>query len=174
VENRGMQPFFPDTPGLLEQLDAGMAHLLTLLVTPAGCGKSTLLRRWVATRNWPVVWVALDASDNDLACFVRHLFTASQLLDPDTMLLPGSEASAPQDSLTEWLNALAVLDDDLALILDGYERIESPVVHEAVARILDYPPPHLHLFIASRAEPPLPLPRLRVRRQLLQLFKTRR
>jgi LuxR family maltose regulon positive regulatory protein len=169
-----MQPLFPVTPALLEQLDAGMAHLLTLLVAPAGYGKSALLRCWAATRNWPVAWVALQTGDNDLACFVRHLVTASGVLDPDLPLLPGREAPAPQDNLTEWLNALAVMREDFALILDGYERIESPVAHEAVARILDHPPPHLHLFIASRVEPRLPLPRLRVRRQLLQVFENRR
>jgi ATP/maltotriose-dependent transcriptional regulator MalT len=173
MQVRDMQPLFPVTPALLEQLDGGMTHLLTLLVAPAGSGKSALLRCWAATRNWPVAWVALQTGDNDLACLVRHLVTASEVLDPNMRLLPGRKTPAPQDSLTEWLNALAVMREDFALILDGYERIESLVAHQAVGRILDYPPPRLHLFIASRAEPPLPLPRLRVRRQLLQVFKNR-
>jgi LuxR family maltose regulon positive regulatory protein len=166
-----MQPLFPITAALLAQLDAGMAHLLTLFVAPAGHGKSALLRCWAATCNWPVAWVSLQMGDNDLACFVRHLVTASEVLNPDMLLLPGREALAPQDNFTEWLNALAIMREDFALILDGYERIESPVAHEAVARILDHPPPHLHLYIASQVEPPLPLPRLRVRRQLLQVFE---
>jgi LuxR family maltose regulon positive regulatory protein len=163
-----------DSPCLLEQLDAGMAHLVTLLVAPAGSGKSALLHRWIVARDWPVAWVALDAGDDDPARFVQHLAAASQALVPGlaAALLPGLGAGGPeavQDALYTWLNALAGRDGDFCLILDGYEQIDAPAVHQVVAHILDHPPPRLHLFIAARAEPPLPLPRLRVRRQLLEV-----
>jgi LuxR family maltose regulon positive regulatory protein len=164
-----MRPPLLDTAALLEQLDAGMSHLLTLLVAPTGYGKSALLHRWVAAHDWPVIWIALEVCDNDLTCFVQHLITASEAIVPGIPWLRAGEALTVQDCLTEWLNALAGLEGDFVLILDGYERIEAPAVHEAVVRMLDHPPPHLHLFIAARAEPPLQLPRLRVRRQLLQV-----
>jgi LuxR family maltose regulon positive regulatory protein len=163
-----------DIPALLHQLDAGMAYRLTLLVAPAGYGKSALLRRWVATRDWPVAWVALQAGDDDLARFLRHLVTASQAIEPGIAgtilpILGVGDAGPLHDGLAAWLNALAVLDRDFALVLDGYERIGSASVHGAVAQMLDYPPLAMHLYIASRGEPPLQLPRLRVRRQLLQV-----
>jgi LuxR family maltose regulon positive regulatory protein len=163
-----------DVPAVLEQLDAGMAHRLTLLVAPAGYGKSALLHRWAAARDWPVAWVELGAGDDESARFLRHLVGASQTFAPDLArtilpLLRSGEAWALQDGLAVWLNALVVRDQDFALVLDGYEWIENPDVHELVAQMLDYPPPAMHVFIASQVEPPLPLPRLRVRRQLLEI-----
>jgi LuxR family maltose regulon positive regulatory protein len=165
---------------LLQQLDAGMDHLLTLVVAPAGAGKSTLLRRWLAARGWPAAWVALDVADNQPARFVQHLAAASRAMAPElaevvalarrTAAGPlAGEPAAAEDALAAWLNAAAGLEQDFCLVLDGYERIEAPAVHDAVRLLLDYPPPHMHLYIAARAEPPLQLPRLRVRRQLLEV-----
>jgi LuxR family maltose regulon positive regulatory protein len=169
-----MHPPLAQTQALFEQLDTGMARLLTLVVGPAGSGKSALLREWVADRRWPVAWVALETSDDDPDRFVLHLVAASQAVAPGIAreVLPGQDTAGPwalQDAFAGWLNALATLDIDFCLILDGYQQIQEPAVHDMVARMLDYPPPHLHVYLASRVEPPLPLPRLRVRRQLLEV-----
>jgi LuxR family maltose regulon positive regulatory protein len=162
------------TQSLLEQLDAGMSYLLTLVIGPTRSGKSALLSEWVAARGWPVAWVALEVEDNEPGHFLRHLVAASQALEPEIARagLPRPEPGAPwamQDGLAAWLNALAALEGEFCLILDGYERIQAPAVRDLVARMLDYPPPHLHVCLASQVEPPLPLARLRVRRQLLEV-----
>jgi LuxR family maltose regulon positive regulatory protein len=175
---------------LFRQLDAGMSCRLTLIAAPAGAGKSALLRRWLHARERPAAWVELDAADNVPAHFVRHLVAASRhllapssqasdllaptMLAPDHNPAPGTGRDteallATQDALAAWLNALASLEQEFCLVLDGYERVTAPPVHDAVRLMLDYPPPHMHLFITTRTEPPLQLPRLRVRRQLMEV-----
>jgi LuxR family maltose regulon positive regulatory protein len=172
---------------LFRQLDAGMSCRLTLLVAPPGAGKSDLLRRWLAARGWPAAWLELDAADNVPARFVQHLAFATQhllapslapdLLPPDLLasdLLaqdhnPAPDPAGVDGAFAAWLNALADLEGDFCLVLDSYEQIQSAGVHSAVRLMLDHPPPHIHLYIATRTEPPLQLPRLRVRRQLVEM-----
>jgi LuxR family maltose regulon positive regulatory protein len=168
-----MHPQLRGTPTLLEQLDVGMAYALTLLVAPAGAGKTALLRDWLADRGWPVAWVALEEADNAPICFLMRLAAACQPHLPGiagtVLACPGSETADPEDGLAGWLNALASREEELVMVLDGYEQIAAPAVHALVARMLDYPPPCIHLFLTSRTEPPLPLPRLRVCRQLFEV-----
>lgn len=155
----------------LERLDKGMAYRLTLLVAPKGSGKSTLLRQWVAARNWPVAWVALKTDHNTSARFLLDLIKALRGIEPKVeAILPRlRDGEALEDILIELINALTAVPDDFALILDDYHVIEAPLVHAVVEAMLEYPPPQMHMVIAARREPPLPLSRLRVRRQLLRL-----
>jgi LuxR family maltose regulon positive regulatory protein len=171
MDNYPVPQAVPGLPTALQQLDMGMAHLLTLLMGPRGCGKTTLLRRWTASRSWPAAWVALRADDNMPPRFLQHLVAATQPLAPGLLLLDGESV---QDGLIEWLNALAAVPEEFALILDDYDAITAPPVHQCVKTVLDCPPSRLHLFIAARTEPPLPVPRLRVRRQLLEVRLTGR
>jgi LuxR family maltose regulon positive regulatory protein len=184
------------------QLDAGMTHRLTVVLARNSASSSSLVRRWLDARDWPAIWVTLDAADNGPAHFVQHLVAASrQLLTPDHNPEPGPCLRAPDhnpasgrsgatvrgknaphqdaahsvavdDIFAAWLNDMAELERDFCLVLDGYERVEAPAVHAAVRRLLDYPPPHMHVYIVTQAKPPLQLPRLRVRRQLLELRLT--
>jgi LuxR family maltose regulon positive regulatory protein len=159
--------------GWLEQLDAGMGYALTLLVAPTGAGKTALVRDWLATSGWPAAWLTLEEADNTPGRFLLRLVAACQPHLPGIAgsVLPclGGERGVVEDGLAAWLNALAAREEVLVVVLDRYEQIVAPAVHTLVARMLDYPPPCLHLFLTSRAVPPLPLPRLRVRRQLLEV-----
>ena len=80
-----------------------------------------------------------------------------------------TEAFNLEESTIELLNALTIEPCDCFLILDDYHIIDNAQIHAAVSLLLDYQPPKMHLVIASRSEPPLPIPRLRVRRQLIEL-----
>lgn len=120
-----------------------------------------------------VGWLCLDADDNDLATFLRYLIAALQ------RALPGVGASTLrllQPPLPPLRTLLAPLLNDLArqqtpslLVLDDYHTIREPAIHAAMGLIVEQLPPSLHLVISSRDDPPLPLARLRARRQLLEL-----
>jgi LuxR family maltose regulon positive regulatory protein len=167
-------------PRLTARLSAGLSGPLTLVVAPAGFGKTTLLADWRAAQqedadgaSWPVAWLALDAGDNDLVRFLRYLIAALHALDirVGDGVLAGLRAPQPpvEALLTLLVNDLAALPDDVILVLDDYHAIEHPDVHSALTFLLDHLPPRLHLVLATRVEPPLPLARLRARGQLSEL-----
>jgi LuxR family transcriptional regulator, maltose regulon positive regulatory protein len=163
---------------LADQLDGTLnpGHRLTLVSAPAGFGKTTLLSDWI-TRLPPhqhrVGWLSLDDGDNALPRFLTHLWAALSRagLDLDPAALQGAPASA---TLTAVLNELVRAGKDRPgshwlLVLDDYHVIEAPEVHDAVTFLLDHVPDDLHLLVATRSDPPLPLSRLRSRGQLTEL-----
>jgi LuxR family maltose regulon positive regulatory protein len=155
-------------------LDAGLADARLILVSaPAGYGKTTLLADWLAGSRIPAGWVSLDATDNDPARFFRYLLAAARAAVVDSPeSVSGFIRPPPEQSdaaLSEIINLLTCAPGDVVLVLDDYHTITSPVVHQSVASLLDHLPPQAHLAIATRADPPLPLARLRARAELLEL-----
>ncbi|MEO0374462.1 MAG: LuxR C-terminal-related transcriptional regulator [Cyanobacteria bacterium P01_A01_bin.17] len=152
-------------PRLLERINSKCK--LTLISAPAGFGKTTLLAEWgaaVPTRR--AAWVSLDQSDNDPAVFWSYLIAALQKIQPGLGLRSQSILQSPQPPpiesiLMTLLNELTAAEADIALILDDYHRIETPAIHRGIGFLLNHLPPHVHLIIASRADPPLSLARLR-------------
>jgi LuxR family maltose regulon positive regulatory protein len=124
--------------------------------------------------------VSLALEDNQPERFLADLATGlSAVVDqpPESPNGGGGELHITEDSfqliedrVTGLINELAGAPEDFALVLDDYQAITSPAVHEAVQLLLDYMPPQMHLFIASTSEPPLQLARLRVRRQMIDLI----
>ncbi len=155
----------------MKRLDACIDCRLALVVAPAASGKTTLLRRWAKECSWPVAWVTLEAADNTPRRFLKDLLAAVQAIGvtADTMQTNGLGEATIAETMVDLINAIVETKEDWALVLDSYEVIEAPEIHEGVRLLLDYLPPRMHVVIASRAEPPLQLPRLRVRRQLLEL-----
>ena len=158
----------------LTQRAQGELPALILVSAPAGFGKTTLLADLVAQRNpsRQAAWLSLDRGDNDPAVFWQYVIAAVQSAAPDVGAaavdqLRGGNALASVAPLL--LNDIARLDVDFLLILDDYHVIESPDVHEAITYLLEHAPPQLHLVLAARADPPLPLARLRARGELLEL-----
>ncbi|MBN2393451.1 MAG: AAA family ATPase [Anaerolineae bacterium] len=162
---------------LRQALDAG--HKLTLISAPAGFGKSTLLSDCASKCGVPVGWLSLDEDDNDAARFWTYVVAALQ-----TALRTDTEAEFGQDTLellqlpqsphtptilTTLLNELADLPTQIILVLDDYHVIHTPAIREGVAFLLDHQPPQLHLALSTRADPPLPLARLRARRRLTEI-----
>lgn len=161
-------------PRLLERLAGGLAARLILISAPAGAGKTTLLSEWLGCCDCLSAWVSLDGADNDPARFFGYVMAAVESVapgsaEPERSLL-GLPQSPPLASLLAmWMNRLCALDRPLVLVLDDYHVIEAPAVHDAVAFVLDNLPPQVHLAIATRADPPLPLARWRARGHLLEL-----
>jgi LuxR family maltose regulon positive regulatory protein len=170
-------------PRLLARLDEGMrqGRRLTLVVAPPGWGKTTLLSAWLdslagdlAGLAPAVAWVSLDPGDNDPLRFWTYVCSALSAAYPDlTGLLPLLQAPQPppmESLLTALLNAVATPSAPPALlVLDDYHAIDAPAIHQALAFLIEHLPPHLHLVLAGRADPPLPLGRLRARGALTEL-----
>ncbi|TAK36412.1 MAG: tetratricopeptide repeat protein [Chloroflexota bacterium] len=171
------RPELVTRPRLLERLLKGLQGKLTVLSAPAGFGKTTLLGQWSLHSQYPVAWVSLDPADNDPIRFWAYLIAALQTLHPglgDTALtlLRSSQRSRPRSFLTVLANEMAAVPDEIVLILDDYQVIKDQTIHDGLSFLLDHLPPRLHLVVATRADPPLPLARLRGRDQLTELKST--
>jgi ATP/maltotriose-dependent transcriptional regulator MalT len=163
-------------PRLIDRLSLQAEPALTLVSAPAGFGKTTLLAEWLAA-VWAggrrVAWLSLDRSDNDPALFWTYLIGALQTAadgvgGPALTLLRSPER--PMESvLATLLNELSTLPDDVVLVLDDYHVIDAREVQDGMAFLLEHLPAQLHLVIAGRADPALPLARLRARGELVEL-----
>jgi ATP/maltotriose-dependent transcriptional regulator MalT len=159
---------------LLQRLDRGMARELTLVCAPAGFGKTSLLGDWGRHARRTVAWLSLDAGDDDPVRFWRYVAAAldgagtavGERLGP---LLRGPQPASLEAVVTALVNQLAAGSEETALVLDDYHLIQAPAVHDSLALLLERLPPQLRLVVASRADPPLPLARLRARGQLAEL-----
>jgi len=162
---------------LSERLEEGLERKLTLVSAPAGFGKSTLLSSWISELSddgRPVAWLSLDPADNDPGRFWRYFVTAVDQIQPGSgetaLALLGSPQAPPIETiLTIILNELGDLSVDAVLALDDYHLIESQAIHEALAFLIEHLPPRMHLVIATRADPPLPLSKVRARGELNEL-----
>lgn len=160
-------------PRLIETLNHGLARgaRLSLIAAPAGYGKTTLARDWIASLDRRAAWFSLDESDNDPARFFAYLAAALQSIDaslePDRPAI--ATPSVAETFMTSLINALSLAAEPLVLVLDDYHLIEHPAIHNGLAFLFEHQPQPLHLVIATRADPPLPLSRLRGRGQLTEL-----
>ena len=168
------RPDLVSRPRLLEQLDAGLSARLILLSGPAGFGKTTLLAEWLGSRRLTACWLSLDPSDNSPATFLSYLLAALRIALPhlgEELLSPLRSSQPPpwEAVLPVLLNELSSAPDGLILVLDDLHVITSPSINAAVAFLLDNLPPQIHLVIATRADPVVPLARLRSRGQLVEI-----
>ena len=167
-------------PRLSERLDRGTASKLTLVSAPAGFGKTTLLTEWLAAGpDGPAgerlaAWLSLDRADNDPASFWTYVIAALRTVasgvgESALALLQAPRPPPIETVLTALLNDLGATADDIVLVLDDYHVIDAREVQDAMAFLLDHLPPWLHVVIASRADPALPLARWRARGELVEI-----
>ena len=163
-------------PRLIEQLNDGLAKgcKLTLISAPAGFGKSTLVSEWIAACEQPVAWLSLDERDNDPASFISYLVAALQTLHAGIgagmmAALQSSQLLQFETILTSLLNEISSLPEEFLLVLDDYHALDSQPVDQVLTFLIEHQPPQMHLVIATREDPGLPLARLRVRGQMAEL-----
>lgn len=157
---------FPTEPGSMPRL--------ALVAAPAGFGKTTLLTQWLAAADARVAWLSLAAGDGGLRRFLAHLVAALQVSSPEVgaeaMSLLGSEGAVrAEDVLVGLIDDLDALPGPTVIALDDYHVVDAVEVHEAVTFLLDNLPPQVTLAMTTRADPPLPLSRLRARGELLEI-----
>jgi LuxR family transcriptional regulator, maltose regulon positive regulatory protein len=163
-------------PRLRERLNRGDEAALTLVSAPAGFGKTTVLTEWLTSlpaEERSVAWLSLDQRDNDPAVFWTYLVAALRTAAPEvgagSLALLQSPQPPADAVLATLVNELAAIPGDVVLVLDDYHVIESPEVQDGMAFLVEHLPPQVHLVIAARADPALPLPRLRGRGELVEL-----
>jgi LuxR family maltose regulon positive regulatory protein len=169
---------------LVERLDTGLHRKLTLVSAPAGFGKTTLVGDWVnrlrskaANKDRPgcgAAWLSLDHDDNDPARFLAYLIASSRTIEGNLGRGALSALQSPQPPpaetvVTALINEIAALPDRIVLVLDDYHLIEAQAIHDTLTFLLWHLPPQMHVIIATREDPPLPLARLRAQGQLTEL-----
>jgi LuxR family maltose regulon positive regulatory protein len=161
-------------PRLVDRLAQAHEGELTLVCAPAGFGKTALVADWARRDPRPVAWLSLDDADNDPARFWRHMAAALDTVRPGVAqqvaaLLQGLQPTSFEAVVTALVNELAGRANEVVLLLDDYHLIDAAPIHASVRFLLEHLPPQLRLVLASRADPPLPLARLRARGQLTEL-----
>ncbi len=164
-------------PRLTERLSRGVESKLTLISAPAGFGKTSLLAEWLASApagSRSVAWLSLDRADNQPAVFWTYLITALRTAAPDVgatalALLQGSQPPPIEPILATLLNELGALPNDLVLVLDDDHVVDAHDIGDGMTYLLEHLPPRIHLVIATRADPALPLGRLRARGELVEI-----
>jgi ATP/maltotriose-dependent transcriptional regulator MalT len=175
--SRGARRGLVPRPRLSERLDRGAASKLVLVSAPAGFGKTTLLTEWLAAGpagQRAAAWLSLDRGDNDPVSFWTYVIAALRTAAPGVgegalALLQASRPPPVQTVLTVLLNELRGAAADIVLVLDDYHVIDASDVQDAMAFLLDHLPPQLHVVIASRTDPALPLARWRARGELAEI-----
>jgi LuxR family transcriptional regulator, maltose regulon positive regulatory protein len=161
-------------PRLMTQLSAGLACPLTLIAAPTGFGKTTLLCEWLADNDCRASWLSLDEGDDDPARFWSYVIASLEAISPgigeDALaLLEAPQPMAMEAILTGLINALDALPTDCVLVLDDYHVIENDQIHRALTLLINHLPAQMHVFLTTRADPPLPLARWRARGQLNEI-----
>src|SRR2546427_5177900 len=162
-----LRPNVVSRPRLLERLNEGLHRKLTLISAPAGFGKTTLVSEWVVGCQRPAAWLSLDEGDNDPTRFLTYLVAALQTIaatigEGVVGVLQSPQPPPTEAILTALLNDITTIKDQFVLVFDDYHVIDAKPIDHALTFLLDHLPPHMHLVIATREDPPLPLARLRV------------
>ncbi len=165
-------------PRLVERLNAGIqdGRRVLLVSAAAGFGKTTLVSAWITEEQLrpSVAWVSLDEGDNDPIRFLAYLIAALQQvhteIGADVLPVLQSPQPAPWTELVvQLINQIAFMGKPVVLVLDDYHLITAPAVHQAAMMLIEHQPNHMHTVIITREDPPLPLPKMRVRGQVTEI-----
>ena len=161
-------------PRLIDRLNDSLHRKLILISASAGFGKTTLVSEWLAGCKQQAAWLSLEDGDNDPTIFLTYLVAALQTIAANIgegllAVLQSPQPPAAKTIMTALLNEITAIKDDFFLVLDDYHVIEAKPIDDVLTFLLEHLPPQMHLVIATREDPPLPLARLRVRGQLIEL-----
>lgn len=161
-------------PRLSDLITTGLDKALILLSAPAGYGKTTLMSSWLKEKGIPFAWLSLDGGDNDPIRFLQYLLAALETIasgieDDLSGILQGIQPAQFENVINLLVNKLASCSDPFVLVLDDFHVLHSEEVLKMLLYLLEHLPPPMHLAILTRNDPLLPLSRLRVRGQLLDI-----
>jgi LuxR family maltose regulon positive regulatory protein len=161
-------------PRLIDVLNNGLDKTVILVSAPAGYGKTTLVSKWLKDTGAASAWLSLDAGDNDPKRFLQYLLTAIQSGIPGVghdlrEMLQSAQPAQNEDVINRLANELAAIPSPFVLVLDDFHVIHNQAVLDIVTAILEHLPPQKPMILLTRIDPPLPLSRLRVRNQLVDI-----
>jgi LuxR family maltose regulon positive regulatory protein len=161
-------------PRLSDLITGGLDRALILVSAPAGYGKTTLISSWLKEKEIPSAWLSLDGGDNDPIRFLQYLLAALMPIAPAIEsdlfgMLQGIQPAQFESVINILTNELASFSDPFVLVLDDFHVLHSEAVLKMISYLLEHMPPQMNLTILTRTDPPLPLARLRVRGQLLDI-----
>jgi LuxR family transcriptional regulator, maltose regulon positive regulatory protein len=158
---------------LLESLDADGASALTLIDAGVGYGKTTLVRSWCAERPEPVIWMTLDAADDDPVRLWTHLATGVERLGEglgeaalSVLAVRGAPIEAAVDEL---MNGLVAYDAHVSIVLDDLHTVKSELSVRSIAHAIERLPPNARVLACTRSDPSIGLARLRARRAVSEI-----
>ncbi len=158
---------------LIERIQTGLNNRVTIISAPPGFGKTTLLSAWISNKqNKKVAWYSLDEDDNEPGRFYSYIAASLNPIESVSSLesLLGAGVSNPRELSVALLNDLSEFSSkSVVLVLDDYHHMTQQPIHDALAYLIDHLPNNIHLVFISRADPPLPLGRWRVRGQLTEI-----
>ena len=161
--------------GLQSLLQAGLQGKLCLLSAPPGFGKTTLLTQWCALAGADrVAWLSLDEGDNDPTRFWVYVVQALRTVEPSVgtaalAALLRTGADLYRAVLPSLHSELSAVGSRLVLVLDDYHVVTNATCHQTLAFFLDHLPAGVHVVLSTRADPALPLARMRARGELVEL-----
>ncbi len=169
-----LRPHLLPRPHLVERLQSGRSHKLTLISAPAGYGKTVLASSWLETCDCPVAWFSLGKKDGELVLFLSHFLSAIQVhfpaACPKTQALLAGANQPPLDYLaTTLINETAVIPNPFIIVLDDYHLVTTPDTQQLVSTFIQHKPEHIHLVLITRQDPMLDLVNLRAKAQITEL-----
>lgn len=182
-----IRPEFVSRPHLIQTLNKGLYRKLTLISAPAGFGKTTLVSEWLDNLGlnspkknqdeYRIAWLSLDEGDNDLIRFLTYFLAALNQADGNDSvmgenaltMLRAHQPLPAETILISLINDIAAFPEKFVFVLDDYHLIETQKIHKALGFLLENLPLQLHLVIATREDPFLPLSRMRARDQVTEL-----
>jgi LuxR family transcriptional regulator, maltose regulon positive regulatory protein len=158
---------------LLTLLEADPRRPVISIVAPPGYGKTTLLAQWTSQGRLPVAWLTVDDADNDPSVLLSYVAAALDHVQPlgeeFAQALTGPAKRVLAAAVPRLASALHAWQRPALLVVDDVHRLVGQASLDALAALVDYLPPGFRVAIAARSEPDLPLARLRVREELLEV-----
>jgi len=165
---------FVQRTSLLEQLNKGIDRKLTLISAPAGYGKTTLLTQWITQNKLPTAWISLEKGESDPVQFMRYVIIALRSIEPNIGKAAWASFQSPQQVpigtvIISLVDEIVNISNEFILVLDDFHTIENVDIHKTIGDLINLLPSKVHLVIATRVDPSLPLSILRVRNQINEL-----
>ncbi|WP_301107126.1 LuxR C-terminal-related transcriptional regulator [Sporosarcina sp.] len=162
-----------DRNRLIDLLHTSGPRRLTIVRAPAGYGKSTLISQWVTQLHEHIVWLSIDETDNDPIRFWKYVIRAvSEIAVGETklhMLALFNEQSPLEVLIDSFMNEIESFQGNIHIVMDDYHVIVNPVIHDIMARFIDYLPTNTYVYLTSRTDLPLPFAKWRVKGWLTEI-----